>query len=576
MSAPYRLVVHPPDALVAFGEAGDRTAAQLLRDVAAVRRALPASPGPGDELLVICQDRYRFAVGLLAAWQAGFGVALPPNGAPETVRALAHRPGVRGLLDDIDGGEGLDLRQLVGRDPQGPAPAPEPIGPIDPSRRVATLYTSGSTGDHQACPKLASQLLGEALSQVQTFGLPAGSRFCATVPSHHIYGLLYSVLAPLLCGASFLRETPFYAETVVGSLERFRCDVLVTVPAHLRGLEVLERLPPLSRTFSSAGMLPNETAALLRDRFGVKVTNVFGSSETGGIAWRDDPGSAWTPFPGVKIFVGEDARLLLESPFLAPDAPRPLPCGDRVAVEEDGTFRLLGRLDGVVKVGGKRVALAEVEQRALALPGVKDAAAAAVDVEGARGQEIWLAVATERLTPAGVKAGLREWFDAAALPRRIKVVDAIPREANGKITRRRLRAMFEDPAKAGPAATALEPSREERRREGSAEVAVLTIPVREDLLYFRGHFDGMPILPGVVQLQGMVLANARRLWPDLKGVRKVRRLQFKRITQPRQTVVLTLKRPDGRQQVDFELSREGGATASGTLLFGGWEGERVG
>jgi acyl-CoA synthetase (AMP-forming)/AMP-acid ligase II len=63
------------------------------------------------------------------------------------------------------------------------------------------------------------------------FGLPAGSRFCATVPSHHIYGLLYSVLAPLLCGASFLRETPFYAETVVGSLERFRCDVLVTVPA---------------------------------------------------------------------------------------------------------------------------------------------------------------------------------------------------------------------------------------------------------------------------------------------------------------------------------------------------------
>ncbi|HEY3452077.1 MAG TPA: AMP-binding protein [Myxococcales bacterium] len=563
MTSSFRLVVHPPDALVAFGDAGDRTAAQLLSDVAAVRRALPSSSGPSDELLVICQDRYHFAVGLLAAWQAGFGVALPPNGASETIRALVKKPGVRGLLDDIDTGEGIDLRALVGRGGPG-----EPIAPLEPSRRVATLYTSGSTGDHQACPKLASQLLGEALSQVQTFGLAAGSRFCATIPSHHIYGLLYSVLAPLLCGASFLRETPFYAETVVGALERFRCDVLVAVPPHLRGLEVLEQLPRVSRVFSSAGLLPDETARMLREKFGMEVTNVFGSSETGGIAWRNDPRAAWTPFPGVKISMGEDCRLLLDSPFLAPETPRPLPCGDRVALEEDGTFRLLGRVDGVVKVGGKRVALAEVEQRVLALPGVKDAAATAVDVDGARGQEIWLAVATDRWTPPAVKAKLREWFDAAALPRRIRVVAAIPREANGKITRRRLRAMFEDPVRTGPTVKVLEPSREERRQEDGAEVAVLTIPVREDLLYFRGHFDGMPILPGVVQLQNLVLQNARRLWPDLKSVRKVRKLQFKRITQPRQTVVLTLKRPAGKPQVDFELTREGGPTACGTLVFG--------
>ncbi|MGC4117620.1 MAG: AMP-binding protein [Myxococcales bacterium] len=445
MTAPYRLVVHPLDALVAFGDAGERTAAQLLSDVAAVRQALPPAPTPGDELVVICQDRYRFAAAVLACWQAGYGVALPPNGALETIRALCRRPGVRGLLDDIDAGEGIDLRSLMDRGIAG-----EPIAPVDPGRRVATMYTSGSTGDHQACPKVASQLIGEALAQVHTFHLAAGSRFCATIPSHHIYGLLYSVLAPLLCGASFLRETPFYAETVVGALERFRCDVLVTVPAHLRGLEVLDALPRVSRTFSSAGMLPDETALLLRDKFGMKVTNVFGSSETGGIAWRDDPAAAWTPFPGVTIAAGEEAQLLLESPFVAPDAPKPLQCGDRVSLDPGGTFRLLGRLDGVVKVGGKRVALAEVEQRVLAIPGVRDAAAMAVDVDNARGQEIWLAVATDRWTPAAIKSKLREWFDAAALPRRIKLVDALPREANGKLTRHRLRDVFEGPRPADP------------------------------------------------------------------------------------------------------------------------------
>lgn len=563
MIAPYRLAAHAPGALVAFGEEGDRTVAELLSDVAAVRRALPAA-SPGSEVLIICQDRYRFAVGLLAAWQAGHGVALPPNGQPDTVRALAGRPGVAALLDDIDGGEGLDLRALVGQGGPG-----APLDPIDPARRVATLYTSGSTGEHQACPKTAAQLLGEALSHVGTFALGPGSRVLATVPSHHIYGLLYSVLVPLLGGGSFLRETPFHAETVAAALERHRVDVLASVPAHLRGLEVLERFPAVARTFSSAGLLPAETARMLLARFGMRVTNVFGSSETGGIAWRDDPEADWRPFPGVSVRAGDDGQLLLESPFLAPEAPRPLPCGDRVQPLPGGSFRLLGRLDGVVKVAGKRVALAEVEQRCLSLDGVKDAAATAIDVEGARGQEIWLAVVSDRWTPAALRKALLRWFDPVAAPRKIRVVAALPREENGKITRRRLRALFEDPRRDAPFVKVLEPTREERRREGGTEVALFEIPVREDLLYLRGHFDGFAILPGVVQLEGLVLRNARRVWPDLKGLRKIRKLQFKRVTQPRQVLTLRLSRADGASQVDFELSREGGTTATGTLVFEG-------
>ncbi len=562
MTDPYLLVPHPPEACVAFGP--DRCARDLLSDVAAVRRALPPA-APGSELLVICLDRYHFAVGLLAAWQAGHAVALPPNGQPETIHALAHRPGVLLLLHDVDGGEGLDLRPLLGKG--GPV---EALAPIDPARRVATLYTSGSTGEHQPCPKVASQLLGEALSHVGTFGLGPGMRVLSTVPSHHIYGLLYSVLVPLLGGGCFLRTTPFHAETIEAQLEEQRIDVLVSVPAHYRGLEVLTGLRLPKRAFSSGAPLPETTARMLRERFGLRVIEVFGSSETGGIAWRDDPAADWTPFAGVVIAAGPEGQLLLESPFVHPDAARPLPCSDRVALLETGGFRLMGRLDGVVKVAGKRVALAEVEGRLLALPGVRDVAAVTADVEGARGQEIWVAVATDRWTPAALRTHLLKWFDPVALPRRIKVLAGLPREENGKITRRRLRALFEDPDRGSrPSVKVLEPVREERASEGGAEVATLEFEVREDLLYFRGHFDGMAILPGVVQLHGLVLRQAKRMWPDLGGVRKIRKLQFKKIIQPRQVVHLRLTRPAGAARVDFELSREGQPCSCGTLLFEG-------
>lgn len=562
MTERYRLVTHRLDACVAFGEEGERTVGDLLADIGEVALALPPAT-PQSELLVICQDRYRFVAGVLAAWQAGHAVALPPNGQPETVHALAHAKGVRLVLHDIDGGEGLDLRTLLGKGRE-----PVELVPIDPARHLATLYTSGSTGEHQACPKAASQLLGEALSHVGTFGLRPGTRFLATVPSHHIYGILYAVLAPLFCGGAFLRETPFHAETVAAHLARWRIDILVSVPAHLRGLEAVERLPRLDRTFSSGAPLPAATAAMLRERFGMGVTEVFGSSETGGIAWRDQPEAPWRPFPGVAVSRDQDGRLLLDSPFLAASMPRPYACADRIAPSANGSFELLGRLDGVVKVGGKRVALAELEQRLLSLEGVRDAAAVAVDVAGARGKEVWVAVATDRLTPDALRAALRRWFEPVALPRRIQVCDRLPREENGKITSRRLRALFEDPARSSrPSVKQLEPMGEERRTEEGVEVALLDFVIREDLFYFRGHFDGMPVLPGVLQLQGLVARQAARLWPDLTAVRKVRKLQFRKLIQPNHVVRLRLARPAGEARVDFEISRDGQTCSSGSLLY---------
>ena len=555
MTPTFTLLSCAPETPVAVGEAGPRTVGDLLADSVFIAAALPPA---SDEsaVVLICGDRYHFAAGLLGAWRAGHRVALPPNGQECTVRELASRPGVAALLHDGPG-EGLDLRPLLGQGGEAPA-----LAPIDGGRTVAVLYTSGTTGEPQACPKTAGQLLGEAQALVAAFALKPGQRFLATVPPHHIYGLLHAVLVPLVAGGAFVRETPLHAETIAAALRRWDARILVSVPAHLAGLEVLSELPPLARTFSSAAPLSEATARSLRSRFGLAVTEVYGSSETGGIAWRSEPGAPWRPLPGVELGVDVEGRLLLDSPFLPPLRPRPATCADRVAIDGPGSFRLLGRVDRVVKVGGTRLSLEALEQRLLQLDGVRDAAALARPVPGARNVEVCVAAVAPGKSVEAIREGLRAWFEPAALPRRVRVVERLPREENGKLPRRALEALFARRPR-GPFVTAFEIEPLEGESGSARYCAEVTVP--ENLLYFQGHFEGMLILPGIAQLQTLVLGQVRQRWPELGGLRAVHKLKFRAIIRPRERLRLELERAGAK--VQFQLSRDGAACSSGALVF---------
>ncbi|MCY1007016.1 AMP-binding protein [Nannocystis pusilla] len=627
------LVHTDPAALVAVGEAGARTAGELMRDARAVAARLPG-PAPGSEVLVVCGDRYHLAVTTLAAWLRGHAVALPPNAQPAAVRELAGRPSVVALLHDSDLADAQDVREWleghVLRDMADPT-WPEALAA---DRRLAVVYTSGSTGDHQPCAKTAAQLLGEAQALAATFALRAGEVALATVPPYHLYGLLFGILAPLAAGAAFARETPLHAETVARAARQVEATVLVSTPAHLRGLTVLTRgdLPPLSRVFSSGAPLPRATADELLTLLGLQVTEVYGSSETGGIGWRRhedvlkdmSPEPAWTPLPGVTVEVAAEGRLLLRSPFLAPDAPVPYPCEDRVEVDARGGFHLRGRLDGVVKIAGKRVAVAEVEQRLLALAAVADAAVVAVESPGARGHELVAAVvAREAGRDAGelvaeLRRALLPWFDPVVVPRRIKVVPALPREPSGKLTRRKLHALLglageEESAPGGPrdmsvssasdapsAGAGLGGSRDmsagaggpgapvsgprdmsagtegpgasafalrghTRRDEGGAAVHEVEVGVPVDLAFFRGHFDALPVLPGVAQLTALVVPQVAALRPELGPLRRAARLKFTRPIAPGDALVLRLEVRG--TQVRFSLARAGEVVTAGALEY---------
>lgn len=563
-----------PGDLVALGPPSDRSTGQFLADVdslaSAVKARCSGSPQAG-EVLIICSDRYHFAVALLAVWKAGRIAALPPNGQPAIVHALAAQPAIVLLLHDTDAAEGLDLRAVLASSSEEGADASAmhlgaPLS-IAPDQIIATLYTSGSTGEHKRCPKAAAELLGEAAAHVESFHIAPGARFMATVPGHHIYGLLWGVLVPLLAGGAFSRQTPFYPEAVAARLAAQRADWLVSVPAHLRGLAELDALPAAIRIVSSSAPLPAETAQKIRDRFGLSVIEIFGSSETGGIAFREEPGAPHQPLAGVSVSADANGRLLLDSPFLALDMPRPLPCDDRVELLSDGRFVIKGRLDGVVKVGGKRVALQEIERRLLQIEGVRDAACLAETVDSGRGAEIWAAVAAPGHTPQAIRSALRAWLDPVTIPRRIEIVEVLPREENGKLIRTKVRALFA-PTEFQFADTPCDLAPRVTTRLAEGDGFSLTFHIPPDFYYFRGHFDGLPILPGVVQLEMIVRRQIARLWPDLaQGLKRIAQLKFKQTIEPGTDLTLTLRRDAAGRKVRFELSSAGGICSQGQFCF---------
>jgi acyl-coenzyme A synthetase/AMP-(fatty) acid ligase len=187
---------------------------------------------------------------------------------------------------------------------------------------------------------------------------------------------------------------------------------------------------------------PKTSRDLIR-RFPFSIVEVFGSSESGGIAFRDPRTTpAWRPFEGITVTADAEGRLLLDSPFLPPDSLRPFPCADRVSLEPDGTFHHAGRADSVVKIGGERVSVTEIEQKLRSVPGVCDAAVRAISTGGARQWELWAAVVAPDLTEASLRDVLSSALDTVAIPRRILFESALPREDSGKLVHDRFVALF--------------------------------------------------------------------------------------------------------------------------------------
>jgi acyl-coenzyme A synthetase/AMP-(fatty) acid ligase len=390
------------------------TQAQFLGQARQLAQRLP----PGAYAVNLCEDRFAFSVAFCAALLRGQVNLLPNNVSAGAVTELLLAHPDSYILSD----HASPYRAVV-IDPTAP-PEPDARIMIPPDQMAVIAFTSGTTGAPSPHPKTFGTLVAAAeLSRAMLMPHLAGAQLVATVPPQHMYGLEFSVFWPLVCGFTANAGKPFFPADLRETLQATPGPrVLITTPTHLRScFEANLKFPPMHMIISATAPLPREWARRTESLFGTAVMEIYGCTEGGSLASRRSAETdVWTLHQGLS-FAGDRVN--------APHYPEPIELQDELQPVTGSQFRLTGRSGDMIKVGGKRASMAELTHKLLAVPGVVDGIVFLP--EGAE-RPAALAVAP-KIPEKDILASLANEVDAVFLPRPLRCVPRLPRDAMGKL-----------------------------------------------------------------------------------------------------------------------------------------------
>ncbi|MDG3087532.1 AMP-binding protein [Vibrio hannami] len=435
---------------VAFSERGDVSWSVFRKQVASLACVLERAP---EAKWALCaKDSYLFAVAFFALSHSNKEIILPGNYQPAALLELSSQ--FDAIIHDSaiasnDFKVSLDLEDasyLSGEE--------EVLQELNAQQTNITLFTSGSSGTPKAIRKTLYHFEEELRQQHQVWGdTITDTRVYSTVSHQHIYGLLFRLLYPLVTKRSFDRNNLEYPEQVVN------CSaddaVLISSPALLKRLSSLMGQKPeqgYRAVFSSGGPLSQLAASQCEMLLGSLPFEVFGSTETGGIGYRQQKSESacWKLFPEVSARLDNNGCIALLAPHI--DQNEWYQTTDKCTLLDNHQFILHGRVDRVIKIEEKRVSIDEIERRLHSLDDVEEVAAVTITTE-----ERVIIAAVIVLTPAGqerlatlgkgkfgieLRNHLRAWLEPVAIPKRFRFVESIPVNSQGKRLNTELSALF--------------------------------------------------------------------------------------------------------------------------------------
>ncbi len=425
------------DEMVAFDTERSISQQQFLQQVIALSKVLPDKPYG----INLCRDRYYFLLVFSAQIVRGTVNILPANDKTATVENVSDDFNdvycIGDSESDVPHLSVIDLLATL-------SPSPCELPSIRLDQVVAIAYTSGSTGKPQPNVKTwgmlsgTAQLLGERLSA-------NGVTLVATVPAQHMYGLETSVMMTLCCSCQLYLGETFYPQDIHNAFawlaDKPGMAVLITTPVHLQALHKSElRVAGIHKVISATAPLFPALTHAIESQHDTVIEEIYGFTEAGSVATRRTAESdEWLLLDGMELY-RNDAGIQVRGMQLSENKS----VHDVIEILKQGrAFRLQGRGGELLNVAGKRIALAELNQKLLAVAGVDDAVVVMPESQSTKQRPSALVVLQDGVTKRDVQNALAKQVDGVFVPRPMMAVNAIPRNATGKPQRQALLELLE-------------------------------------------------------------------------------------------------------------------------------------
>ena len=555
--------------LVDNTSAGNKTVGNFVRDIAAVYPHFAARPE--SAFLIFSENIYEFMVIFFTALLAKKKVCLLNtnkyayikelfnddtffvSGSPETQLNISQLLCAAANTTNTDAADCAVLKGLT----------------ISTAADVH-FYTSGSTGKPKIIEKKFSHLEREVEELFSCFGEDiTDSLFLTSVLHYHVYGFLFYVLLPFAVQCPIFSSRINYLETCAG-FSSWKKITFVSSPAFLKRIVKILLVPSIRWTvFSSAGALDVAGSANCADIFGTEAIEIYGSTETGGIAWRKQKTNPlWRPFPCVSISAAPDNTFTARSPYFDGTVAG----GDLIACTDEGLFTLLGRVDSTVKIEGRRIDLKDIDAKLSALPDCEDCHTIyhktnrreyTVSFIVLKKDSALYALYAENENAAKkqVQDYLYTYFDKTLAPRKIYILDAIPRNAMGKVNHTQLEGVCSKSVQ-------YEYTAQPVSFENGRYSVKIDICFPEESRFFNGHFDGFHIVPAVAQVK-TAFDISKKLFSHSLYIKSAKKLKYTNMIQPDAPLMLSLDFFPKEEKLSFVFADADRAYSSGVLYLAG-------
>jgi acyl-coenzyme A synthetase/AMP-(fatty) acid ligase len=320
---------------------------------------------------------------------------------------------------------------------------------IDSSIHPSVLFfTSGTSGYPIGVVKSESQLMNECRVHCEWLMHYNFEQCVVSVPFFHIYGYLFGLAIPLSMGLDVVTKEDFLPHEIL-KLSKAKRTLCITNPVFIRAMVRLNGEINLkdSLFICSSGPLESSEAKKFEEKYSTRLVQLYGSSETGGIAIRHGGEELWRPLDGVSISEN-DGKLCVSSPFLSTHLfdekfepiDDPFETTDIVEIQEN-RFKIIGRASELVKIGGKRLSMIEIESFLESMEGVDEALGfVEYHPDLLRGETLTLYLVGDgsKIEKTVLKKRLHDQFGGIHIESKIIMVDGLPKTALGKKIRQKM------------------------------------------------------------------------------------------------------------------------------------------